>query len=44
MSEGNEIRLYDYHRTPKCWSDILRPTQCAAFLRNDQWGTPVDRR
>jgi hypothetical protein len=43
MSEGNEIRLYDYHRTPKCWSDIILPTQCAAFLRNDQWGTSVDR-
>jgi hypothetical protein len=43
MSEGNEIRLYDYHRTPKCWSDIILPTQCAVFLRNDQWGTPVDR-
>jgi hypothetical protein len=43
MCDGNEIRLYDYHRTPKCWSDIIRPTQCAAFLRNDQWGTSVDR-
>jgi hypothetical protein len=43
MSAGNEIRLYDYHRTPKCWSDIILPTQCAAFLRNDQWGTSVDR-
>jgi hypothetical protein len=43
MSEGNEIRLYDCHRTPKCWSDIILPTQCAAFLRNDQRGMPVDR-
>jgi hypothetical protein len=43
MPEGNEIRLYDYHRTPKCWSDIILPTQCAVFLRNDEWGTPVDR-
>jgi hypothetical protein len=43
MSEGNEIRLYDYHRTPKCWSGIILPTQCAVFLRNDQWQTPVDR-
>jgi hypothetical protein len=43
MADGNEIRLYDYHRTPRCWSDIIRPTQCAVFLRNDQWGTSVDR-
>jgi hypothetical protein len=43
MSAGNEIRLYDYHRTPKCWSDIILPTQCAVFLRNDQWETSVDR-
>src|ERR1700677_3256402 len=43
MSAGNEIRLYDYYRTPRCWSDIILPTQCAALLRNDQWGTSVDR-
>jgi hypothetical protein len=43
MSEGNEIRLYDYHRTPKCWSEIILPTQCAVFLRHEQWRTPVDR-
>jgi hypothetical protein len=42
-SEGNEIRLYEYHRTPRCWSEIILPTQCAVFLRNDQWGTSVDR-
>jgi hypothetical protein len=43
MAAGNEIRLYDYHRTPKCWSEIILPTQCAVFLRNDKWGTQVDR-
>jgi hypothetical protein len=44
MSEGSEIRLYDYYRSPKCWSEIILPTQCAVFLRNDQLGTPVDRK
>jgi hypothetical protein len=43
MSEGNEIRLYDYHRRPRCWSEMILPTQCAVFLRNDQCGTSVDR-
>ena len=31
---GTEIRLFDPQRNPPDWTDLMRPTDCAVFLRN----------
>ena len=34
LSNGLEIRLFDPRRTPRDWTDVIGPTQCAVFLRD----------
>lgn len=34
MDAGTEIRLYDPHRSPRDWVDLLGPGDCAVFLKN----------
>jgi hypothetical protein len=31
---GTEIRLFDPRRDPCDWSDLIRPTDCAVFLKH----------
>ena len=31
---GTEIRLFDPRRNPRDWADLIRPTECAVFLKN----------
>lgn len=31
---GIEIRLFDPRRNPRDWTDLIRPTQCAVFLKD----------
>jgi hypothetical protein len=33
-SDGVEILLYDHHRRPRSWSEIIQPHQCAVFVRD----------
>lgn len=34
MEGGTEIRLFDPRRKPRDWTEIIRPTQCAVFLKD----------
>ena len=34
MDRGTEIRLYDPRRDPRNWIDLMRPSDCAVFLKN----------
>ena len=34
MDGGTEIRLFDPRRTPRDWTELIRPTQYAVFLKN----------
>jgi hypothetical protein len=31
---GTEIRLFDPRRNPRDWTDLVRPTECAVFLKD----------
>ena len=41
MDGGTEIRLFDPRRTPRDWTDLIRPTQCAVFLKSRTDSTPL---
>ncbi|MEI9973699.1 MAG: hypothetical protein WDO73_17600 [Ignavibacteriota bacterium] len=34
MDCGTEIRLFDPKRNPRNWTDLIRPTDCAVFLKH----------
>ncbi len=34
MNNGIEIRLFDPHRKPADWTDVMGPTQCAVLLQD----------
>ena len=34
MDCGTEIRLFDPRRNPQDWTDLMRPTECAVFLKD----------
>jgi hypothetical protein len=34
VDSGTEVRLFDPRRRPPNWIDLMRPTQCAVFLRD----------
>lgn len=36
MEDSIEIRLYDPRRRPRDWTEIIRPTQCAVFLKDQK--------
>ncbi len=36
------LRLYDHSRTPKSWTEILRPGQFVAFAKTIDTGAPCD--
>jgi hypothetical protein len=38
---GTEIRLYDPRRNPQDWTDLVRPTECAVFLKDGSTSTPL---
>ena len=38
---GAEIRLFDPERSPKDWTDVIRPDQCAVFLRHQESSIPL---
>jgi hypothetical protein len=37
---GTEIRLFDPRRNPRDWTDLIRPTQCAVFLKDRTTSAP----
>ena len=39
---GTEIRLFDPRRDPQDWVDLMRPTDCAVFLKDRITSAPVD--
>ena len=41
MDGGTEIRLFDRRRNPQDWTDVLRPTECAVFLKDRTTSDPV---
>ena len=41
LDGGTEIRLFDPGRSPQDWTDIIRPTQCAVFLKDRRNSVPV---
>jgi hypothetical protein len=38
---NQEILLYDHDRRPRSWSEIIKPRQCAVFVRNVKLGVSV---
>ena len=34
LPDGTEIRLFDPRRSPRDWTEVLGPTQCAVFLKD----------
>jgi hypothetical protein len=38
---GTEIRLFDPRRDPREWTDLIRPTECAVFLKDRTTSTPL---
>jgi hypothetical protein len=42
-SDGLEILLYDYHRRPRNWSEIIQLHQCAVFVRDVRRGCSASR-
>ena len=41
MHSGTEIRLFDPRRDPPDWTDVIRPTECAVFLKNRSGSTSL---
>lgn len=41
VDSGTEIRLFDARRKPPDWIDLMRPTQCAAFLKHRATSAPL---
>ena len=42
MDSGIEIRLYDPHRRPQDWVELMQPANCAVFLKRRSDSTPLD--
>jgi hypothetical protein len=41
VNDGTEIRLFDPRREPRDWTDLIRPTECAVFLKDCRTSTAV---
>jgi len=41
VDSGTEIRLFDAKRKPPDWVDLIRPTQCAVFLKHRTTSAPL---
>ena len=42
LDTGTEIRLFDPRRKPQDWVDLMRPTDCAVFLKDRVTSAPID--
>ncbi|HLK50791.1 MAG TPA: hypothetical protein VKT49_21770 [Bryobacteraceae bacterium] len=42
MTTVREIRLFDPHRDPRDWTDVIAPAQCAVFLKDRETSTSLD--
>jgi hypothetical protein len=41
LDRGIEIRVFDPKRNPPDWTEVIRPTQCAVFLRHRKSSLPL---